>query len=215
MKLKAGDSSLQHSFIKTSRRGIVGLKIVLPAVLVLILMVMIFWPHINEHLLSKKVDAEVINTVQKKFAQKQGLTNQAKNIHFDGVDSHQQPYVLVANEGVEYENNRSKLKMPVLTIHLNSGEIVTLSSEKSVYDRKKQLLELIGNVVLTHSTGYEFTTPHAWANLADSSAYGEDPVTGVGPQGDIFAQMGFLLTEKGDKIKFMGRPELKIFEGTK
>lgn len=215
MKLKAGDSSLHHGFIKTSRKGIVGLKIALPIVLVLIVLVMVFWPHINEYYFSEKVDTEVINTVQKKFAQKQGLTNQAKNIHFDGIDSHQQPFVLVAKEGVEYEDSRSKLKKPILTIHLNSGEIVTLSSDKSVYDRKDQLLEMTGNVVLTHSTGYQFTTEHAWANLADSSAYGEDPVKGVGPQGDIFAQTGFLLTEKGDKIKFMGRPELKIFEGAK
>lgn len=213
--LKPPSFKPQLRVIKTSRKGIIWLKIGLPIILVLLISIMVFWPNVKTYFLDKSNREDVLKTVQSKFNQKEGLTNQAKNIHFDGVDTNNQPYVLIAKEGVEYENNKSKLKYPHLTIHLNSGESVTLSATKSIFDRNTQILELTGNVVLTHSSGYHFSTEHAWANLADSSAYGHDPVTGTGPQGDIFAQTGFLLTEKGDKIKFMGRPELKIFKQEK
>lgn len=202
-----------HRVIKTSRRRVAWLKIGLPILLISLISIMFFWQNINNYFVSTPRPDEVLKTVQSKFNQKKGLINQAKNIHFDGVDANKQAYVLIAKEGVEYENDKSKLRHPHLTIHLNSGETVTLSAKKSIYDRKTHLLEMIGNVTLTHSSGYHFTTARAWANLADSSAYGHDSITGTGPQGDIFAQTGFLLTEKGDKIKFMGRPELKIFNG--
>lgn len=211
MKLK-GEFSPLHQIQKTSRSRIYNLKYVFPIALLLLIIILLNWPSIEVYF--KAPEPEKIETTKPIPPKVEGTTNQAKNLHFDGVDSHNQPYTLIAKEGFEFDDSHSELQSPHLTLNLNSGEIVTLSADKSNFEKTKQKIELIGNVVVTHSSGYNFKTDRAWIDLNDSSAIGHDPVTGYGPNGDIYSQEGFQLTEKGDKIKFMGRPELHIRKGT-
>ncbi len=210
MKLK-GEFLPLYQVKKPSRLGVQFLKFGVPITLLVLVFLILYWPSIEAYFNPTNKE-EKIETITQPVPQAQGVTNQAKNLHFDGVDSHNQPYTLIANEGFEFEDTHSELKNPKLTLKLNSGEIVTLSAENAKYERSKQKVELIGNVVVTHSTGYNFRTDHAWIDLTDSSALGHDPVTGSGPNGEIYSQAGFQLTEKGDKIKFMGRPELHILK---
>lgn len=212
MKLK-GEFSPLHQIQKSSRSHISALKYGIPVALFLLIILLLNWPSIESYF--KPPEQEQIEHIKPITPKIEGTTNQAKNLHFDGVDSHNQPYTLIAKEGFEFDDNHSELQAPHLTIKLNSGEIVTLSADKSNFERAQQKIELIGNVVVTHSSGYNFKTERAWIDLNDSSAIGHDPVRGYGPNGDIYSQEGFRLTEKGDKIKFMGRPELHILKESK
>lgn len=209
MKLKA-DQSPSYPIKKASRSRFYLLKYGVPLVLLLIVILLLNWTTFETYFSQPE---PIVEPPKETVTKVEGTTNQAKELHFDGVDSHNQPYTLIAKEGFEFEDNHSELQEPNLTLKLNSGETVTLSAAFAKINRAEQLVELIGNVVVTHSTGYVFKTEHAWINLTDSSAFGDNPVTGKGPNGDIASQAGFKLTDKGDKIKFMGRPELHIQKG--
>lgn len=212
MKLK-GEFSPLYQIQKVSRFRVYALKFGVPVALLIVVLLLLNWSSIESYF--SAIELEKVEVLKQEAPKVEGATNQAKNLHFDGVDSNNQPYTLIAKEGFEFEDSHSELQDPHLTLKLNSGEVVTLSSNKAKFERSKQKIELIGNVVVTHSSGYNFKTEHAWIDLTDSSAVGHDPVTGYGPNGDIYSQAGFQLTEKGDKIKFMGRPELYIVKGAK
>lgn len=212
MKIK-GDFEPLHRVQKSSRSRFFVLKYGIPLILLVLVLMLLNWQSIESYFDESK--APSIEPQIEVSEPLEGTTNQAKDLHFEGVDSNNQPYTLVAKEGFEFEDDHSELKNPHFDLKLNSGEAVTLSAERAKINRSDQKIELIGNVVVTHSTGYEFKTAHAWINLSDSSAYGSDPVTGTGPNGDISSQSGFKLTDKGKKIMFMGRPELFIVKGAK
>ena len=55
----------------------------------------------------------------------------------------------------------------------------------------------------------------AWIDLTKLQAYGDQYVHGEGPHGTIDAQGGFRLSDKEDKITFLGRPELILRMGEK
>ena len=102
---------------------------------------------------------------------------------------------------------------PQLTLNLESGNIATLTATEGNYDKNKDLLMLKGEVVVTHSTGYQFITSLAWIDLTHSISYGNQPVQGEGPNGIINAKGGFQLSDKGDRVFFSGRPELILRMG--
>ena len=68
-----------------------------------------------------------------------------------------------------------------------------------------QLLDLFGDVTLTHEDGTRFVTADRAGRRRQNAAEGNDPVAGHGPAGDIKAQ-GFRIIDKGDTIIFTGHP---------
>jgi lipopolysaccharide export system protein LptC len=192
------------------------LKRVLPAIMFLLITVIAFWPDIYKWLMPPP-PPKVVSAIQQDYAEKSGLSvlNEARELYFDGVDKSNQPYTLTAKQGTEFKEGTVELITPKLVIKLNSGQTVTLVSDKALLYKEQQKIELIDNVTLDHTNGYKFTTQKAWLDMGTSAAFGHDPITGVGPQGEIFAQGGFKLTNKGEQVSFIGRPELFIQKGSK
>lgn len=177
--------------------------------------VIIFWPSLKDIFETpkespKQVIEEPVSFSPPPLSSETGeaIKNSAKDIRFHGTDKSNQPYVLVASDGNENEEEVVFLTKPQLTLTLKSGNIMTLTSLEGTYDKIKSLVMLKGEVVVTHSAGYQFVTSLAWIDLMQSMAYGDQKVTGEGPKGEIEANGGFKLSDKGDKILFLGRPEL-------
>jgi lipopolysaccharide export system protein LptC len=203
-----GERQSNYRVKNPSRLGVVALKYGIPGALIFLVFLLFYWPSITSYLI--QAPPEGTREIPKEPPIDEEALKRAKNLHFEGIDQHNQPYTLVAQEGVEFENSPSELQKPHLTLKLNSGETVTLTSDMAKFDRPQQKVELIGHVIVIHSSGHQFETSRAWIDLENSSAFGHDPVNGKGPNGQVYSHAGFQLTEKGDKIKLMGRPELYI-----
>jgi lipopolysaccharide export system protein LptC len=188
------------------------LKRILPALTVLLILMIAFWPDIYKWLSPPAVSTKVVSTIAQDSLEKpkDTIANEARDIYFDGIDKNNQPYTLTAKQGTEFKEGTVELTMPILTLKLNSGQTVVLRSDKAILYKEQQKIELITHVVLTHTTGYEFTTEKAWLDMKTSTAFGHDPITGIGPQGHLHAKGGFKLSDKGNKVSFIGRPELLI-----
>ncbi|AIK96481.1 LPS export ABC transporter periplasmic protein LptC [Candidatus Odyssella acanthamoebae] len=188
------------------------LKRILPALTVLLILTIAFWPNIYKWLSPPPPAPKLVSTIAQNSPEKpkDSIANEARDIYFDGVDKNNQPYTLTAKQGTEFKEGTVELTMPTLTLKLNSGQTVVLRSDKAILYKEQQKIELIDHVVLTHTTGYEFTTEKAWLDMKTSTAFGHDPIAGTGPQGQLYAKGGFKLSDKGEKVSFIGRPELLI-----
>ena len=202
---------------KFAKRPTSRLKRLFPATAILIVALIVFWPNLRNLISPKAVSSPaLISTIAQTHQEnppQQEISNEARDLHFEGVDKNNQPYTLTTTQGTEFKEGTIELTSPKLTMKLNSGATVTLNSDKAIYDKTAEKIELIDNVHLVHSTGYDFTTKRAWLNMANSVAYGHDPIQGTGPQGKLYAKDGFNLADKGNKISLMGRPELFFKKG--
>lgn len=191
-------------------------KIVLLIVASVAFAVIVFWPSIKSYF--KRVYPPVValsTTPSKSSSFATETKNSAKDIRFFGTDKSNQPYLLIADSGHENQNGIVFMTRPQLTLNLQSGNIATLTATKGDYDKNKELIKLVGEVVVTHSLGYQFVTSLAWIDLTQLRAYGDQYVHGEGPHGTINAQGGFRLSDKEDKVTFLGRPELTLKMGGK
>jgi len=180
----------------------------------------VFWPSVKSYF---KTASSVIPALsplptdlnKPKEVMAHETKNSAQDIRFFGTDKSNQPYLLIADKGHENHSGIVFLTKPQLTLTLQSGDIATLNATEGTYDKNKELIMLTGDVVITHSAGYQFVTSLAWIDLTKSIAYGDQLVQGEGPNGTIYAKGGFQLFDKGDKITFIGRPELILKTGKK
>ncbi len=202
---------------KTMKRRSSRLKRLFPLTAIFIIILVVFWPNIQAMIKPKPTPVPtVVSTIAKKHQDNpptEEITNEARDLHFEGVDKNNQPYTLTATQGTETKDGMIELLTPKLVMKLNSGSTVTLSSDKALYNKTAEKIELIDSVHLVHSTGYDFTTKRAWLDMASSIAFGHDPIQGSGPQGQLYAKEGFSLADKGNKISLKGRPELFIQKG--
>ena len=190
--------------VKTNSRFKKSLKFLLPIKAALLMISIFIWPSLKTWFPAPAVHY----TAQEVLGD--AIENTASRPQFNGVDRQNQPYVLIADHMSQTTQGDLRLTLPHLTLFLKSGETVTLKSNKAYFNQKDNLVHLIDNVVLTHSTSYEFMTAEAWINLNEMEAYGVHPIEGHGTTGHIQAPEGFKLWDKGDKIKFLGRSELII-----
>lgn len=171
--------------------------------------VIVFWPSVRSYFERPLAVAALSGTSDYKFVKtEKGVKTVAKDIRFYGTDQSNRPYTLIANDGDENTNGVVFLTRPRLTLSLASGNTATLTATNGVYDKNKEFITLKGEVIVSHSGGYQFTTSLAWIDLTQAAAYGDQSVRGEGIAGTINAKGGFHLSDKGDKFIFLGRPEL-------
>ena len=127
------------------------------------------------------------------------------NPRYAGTDRLNRPYVITAAVGHQLPNRSDlmSLEKPRAEMIVHSGATAVLTAATAMYQSQPQLLDLFGDVTLTHQNGSRFVTQQAHANLANDTAEGNVPIEGHGPSGDIWGQ-GFRILDKGDTIIFTG-----------
>jgi lipopolysaccharide export system protein LptC len=188
----------------TYSRRVVLLRRVLPAVGLGLLMLVAAWPRLARLLddvrfalpLIDRRDAWELRMISPRYA---------------GIDRLNRPYVLTAAAGRQMpeRNDLMSLDRPRGQIIMHGGAKVVLTATTGVYQSQQRLLDLFGDVTLTHENGTRFETRSAHLDLAGETAGGQDPVAGQSPSGDITAQ-GFRILDKGDTIVFTGRSHLLL-----
>ncbi len=187
-------------------RRIALLKRVLPAIGMALLLLVAAWPRLEPLLDTARLLFPAIDL-------REARELQMINPRYAGTDRLNRPYVVTAAVGhqVPDRNDLMSLDQPRGQIVVHGGAKVVLTAATGVYQAQAQLLDLSGDVVLTHQNGTRFVTQQAHIDLSADTADGHEPVSGRGPSGDVAAE-GFRIQDKGDTIVFTGRSRLLLKE---
>ena len=181
------------------------LKYSLPGLALVALLVLIGWPQVQKWLYQPQPTlAQTTQTPQ--------TNNTATRPEYKGSDEKNQPYTITADQGIETSLEEIDLTHPKMVMNLKSGEVVTLTSTSGKLNKTTNEMHLVGKVTLTHSQGYTLETDQAWINCNEGSAHSDSPIWGNGPAGAIQAK-GFRLTERGNKVTFIGGTQLLLMSG--
>jgi lipopolysaccharide export system protein LptC len=185
-------------------RRVALLRRVLPAVGLGLLLLVAAWPRLKPLLDGVRLAVPMID---RRDARELRMINP----RYAGIDRLNRPYVLTARSGHQMpeRSDLMSLDRPRGQLVVRSGAKVILTAATGVYQSEPRLLDLFGDVTLTHDNGTRFITRSAHLDLASETAAGQDPVAGQGPSGDISAQ-GFRILDKGDTIVFTGPAHLLL-----
>lgn len=131
-----------------------------------------------------------------------------------GTDSQNRPFSVTADRAVQSTSEPGVLDLvrPQAELTLQDGTWVALKADRGRYNDQTGKLLLLGNANLFHDRGYEFKTDEAHVDVNAGNAWGDLPVTGQGPFGELFAQ-GFRLFDSGQTIVFTGHARLNLAPG--
>ncbi len=173
------------------------LRVALPVLAVLVLVGVVLWPHFDPAQAPKR-HAGV-------------APPQMTNSKFNGVDRRNRPYSITSDRAVQKASNSNDIDLthPVAEITLTNGAWVAISGDQGEYRQDPGLITLEGNVRLFHDQGYEFATNVAAMDLDNGIAWGDQPIVGHGPRGEIEGE-GFKMIQDSDKIIFTGKSRLLL-----
>lgn len=192
-----------HFWLQTAKRGFYIVSFTL-------LLVAFFWPFVNR----QDYDHDEIQRLNNAAPQKEMIAPV-----FQGQDENHKPFVLTAEKSIVLENEpNADLDNSTILLDFPKGEFLNEKNEKVLIDSEKgtylpniKILKLNQNVHIVTEDGHDFRTESAIIDLKDSSAQGNEPVKGFGPQGNIQAQ-GFRMTNKGAKVVFIGNSQSQLYQ---
>jgi lipopolysaccharide export system protein LptC len=185
-------------------RRVAVLKRILPALGVSLLLLIATWPRLVPLWERIRVSFPAIDL-------RDARELRMVNPHYSGIDREGRPFVVTADSGRQIPDRQDlvSLQAPVAEMKLRSGAQVWANSISAVYQSQASVLDMFGDVTVTHQDGTRFVTATARVNAAQNAAEGNDPVAGHGPAGEIKAQ-GFRIIDKGDTIIFTGRSDMLL-----
>src|SRR5437868_12070884 len=189
-------------------RRVAFLKRVLPAIGVTLLLLIALWPRLAPVWERMRFALPAIDL-------REARELRMLNPRYAGTDRLGRPYVVTAAVGHQVPDRQDLMSLERARAEMKShgGADIVVTGDTGIYQSQTQLLDLLGNVTLTHENGTQFVTQRARLDAAHNTAEGNDPVEGHGPSGDITAQ-GFRIFNKGDTVIFTGRSET-LFRGAK
>ena len=180
------------------------MKVVLPALAVVVLGLVVAWPRLSS-------DDERFKVGFASISPQAVESLQMINARYYGIDKHNRPFTVTADLATEQApaSGMIVLDHPKADFTTEGGAGVYVEAIRGHYNQKSQMLDLEGEVSLFHDQGYELHTEKARIDLTTSLAEGHEPVTGNGPQGRIDGQ-GFRIFDKGKQIMVLGRSNLNL-----
>lgn len=185
------------------------MKFLLPFVALLLIALVVAWPHINAGNLGFRLGVTVLKLA--------GSEDPSMiNPRYVGTDSDNQPFSITADlaRNITAAGAKVTLVMPKADITLEDGTWLVLTANDGIFSRAEKKLNLTGSVNLYHDSGYEFRTDRAAIDLAAGTAESNDPVHGQGPFGQLQSS-GFRMVNKGKVIYFLGKSKLTLHPGAK
>ncbi len=132
-------------------------------------------------------------------------------VSYEGMDQEKRPYRVDAEKASRSSINPEdiNLEKPIANIKLNDNIDLNASADKGVYKRENSTVQLIGNVKLKHSGGYNLTMDEILINMPAKNAISNSKVIGVGPEGNIESN-GLTVAKNGNRIIFIGPSKITI-----
>ncbi|HEY0901950.1 MAG TPA: LPS export ABC transporter periplasmic protein LptC [Micavibrio sp.] len=178
--MRAEGSIITHSHAYT--RFVKAMRWALPALAVLIVVIVMAWPKMETSI--TPVTPENVSETQAAPTQ-----NELINPRFEGADSANNPYVLTATRAVQSTQNPDLLLLtaPQGDITLTNQEQINIKAQEGHYRQEAGLLHLQGDVIATHSNGYELTTTRLMIDTKARETRTDQAVTITGPAGTLNA----------------------------
>ncbi len=191
--------------IKNHRRFVAAAKYLLPLVAVMLVAMVIVWPHIYEEDNRFKINSSAARGHE---IDEPSMVNP----RYLGVDSSGQPFSITADLARSAPEGDAliELETPKVDIALEDGTWLILAADSGAFNRPLKTLNLWGSVNLFYDLGYEFRTQRAVIDLKAGTATSNVPVNGQGPFGNLKAE-GFKLINKGAAILLTGKSKLVIY----
>jgi lipopolysaccharide export system protein LptC len=187
-------------------RRVAYLKLMLPAVALLIVTMILAWPQIVRDDTRVRFGPGRINP-------EEADTLRMLNARYVGTDDQQRPYVVTAASATRESAHapRTDLQAPKADMTTAGGAWVAMTAQTGVFHNVVRHLDLEGDVSLFHDGGTEFHTARAQVDLSAGSASGNDPVAGQGPTSTVTSE-GFQLYDRGAVIVFTGKTHLVLYQ---
>jgi lipopolysaccharide export system protein LptC len=147
----------------------------------------------------------LVEPTARKFAEQPGDSELLKPRYFS-VDEKGQPFSLTAKRAKESDSETGivNLEEPEAEMTETGGGWVTLRSRTGFYNRQTRLLRMVGAVRILRDDGTEYHTEEAFSDIAAGTSWGDVPIVGQGPQGEVAAE-GFRMTDRGKTIVLVNR----------
>ena len=186
-------------------RFVAMMKIALPATAGVLLLLVVLLPQLGSDEERYRIDTEMKDA-------EGGESLSMTNARYFGTDDEGQPYSVVASGVRQRPDNQDAIELsaPAAEISRNNGKFLSAKADEGLYNRSEKKLDLSGNVDVGEESGYRFHTDSALVDLEEGSASGSKPVTGEGPLGQMEAQGGFQLTDRGRIVHFSGKSRLVL-----
>lgn len=186
-------------------RFVYAMKLVLPAVAVVLVILVVAWPQLTREDKSFRIGIADVDVAT-------GEEPSMVNARYTGTDDKKQPYTITADlaRNLDAQGRRVLLDAPKADILLEDGTWLIMSAAEGIYQKNDETLDLTGRVTLFHDSGYEFRTERATIDLNLGEARGDMPVQGQGPFGDLTAD-GFVVRDQGRTLAFTGNARAVLY----
>lgn len=176
------------------------MKFLLPASAILLIAIVALWPQLTGGYGSLIMPMLTRGAVD---------LDDAMRMHqprYSGLTEAEESYQLVADAAIidPARPNRVHLEDLAADLERNDASNLHLTARGGIYYRSLEKLKLEGDIELTTSDGYRFTTQSAQISLARGRVVGDEPVAGSGPAGTLEADR-FEIRSGGDVLRFEGR----------
>jgi lipopolysaccharide export system protein LptC len=120
---------------------------------------------------------------------------------FEGRDSHDKPYTLVADTA---RRRREAVDLvDLVNPRLEDAASTAVQAREGVWNSKDKVLDLVGDVVMTDAAGYTFTSDRTRMYVEENRVEGKTPLNGYGPIGEVRADE-YEVVDNGNRIILRG-----------
>lgn len=130
------------------------------------------------------------------------------NARFTGRNEAGDAYVITAEEARRRRADSSIINLTNPRLVDDQGTEV--SAPIGVFYQSAEHLDLFQNVKVRDAEGYEFTTSAARVYVQEGRVQGLEPISGIGPLGDIVAD-SYEIEEEGDRVIFRGNVGFTLY----
>lgn len=176
------------------------MKFLLPATAVVLIALVALWPQLTGgygSLIMPILTGERIDV---------GDAMRMHQPRYSGLNRNSERYELVADAAIIDPDRPNRIHLETLAADLDRDDAsdLRLTARSGIYYRSLEKLKLQGDIELTTTDGYRFTTQSAEISLSRGRVVGDERVAGAGPAGTLEADR-FEISKGGDVLRFEGR----------
>ncbi|MEM7442218.1 MAG: LPS export ABC transporter periplasmic protein LptC [Pseudomonadota bacterium] len=186
------------------------LKLLLPIIAVLMIIVVIMWPTIEQTIEEQTDTGVAIDTPDFQASGEAQIINP----RFTGLDESGRPFEIEGDLAYQDIDNPELIELDNLrgVITLAEGETARVESTYGRLDQTKGEVELTGNVVVSHFDGTVFRTDEIIVNISDNHVWGSQPVEAEADEATVTAE-GFEVRDEGATVIFRGPAHMVVERG--
>ncbi len=184
----------RNRFFKTYTHFVHLSKFTLSIMIIVLLVFMVVIPLLRDEQDGVRVAFESVDS-------EEDLSPVMVSPRFQGVDDHNQPYLVTADTARQIDEKTIILDNVKADISTKNKSWLFLQAQQGTMKMMEEFLFLQGDVQIYHNAGHEMHTEQIRVNLNNLNTFGETPVQIQGTFGHVKAD-SFTLLDKGNRMLF-------------